>query len=79
MWTGDVPEYLAHLLTCRVFRNLLSQSPQSLQDMQAGDMMERDATIWTTSDINAYHEAREHGDLQLHFLDNDQLVSSTMV
>ena len=62
VWTGDVSEYLSHLSTCRVFRNLLSQRHQSLQDIQDGDMMERD--------INAYHEEREHGDLQLQFLDN---------
>ena len=42
-------------------------------------MMERDATIWTTSDINAYHKARKHGDLEPHLLDNGRLVSSTMV
>ena len=63
MWTGNVPEYLAHLSTCRIFRNLLSQRHQSLQDMQNGDVMEQEDTIWTTSDVNAYHEARKHGDL----------------
>ena len=74
-----MPEYLAHLGTCRIFGNLLSQRHQSLQDMQDGDMMEQDATIWTTSGINAYHEACKHGDLQLHLLNNSRLVSSTMV
>ena len=32
-----------------------------------------------TSDVNAYHKARERGNLQLHLLDNGRLVSSTMV
>ena len=79
VWTGDVLEYLAHLSTCCVFRNLLSQRHQSLQDIQDDNIMKRDATIWTTSDINAYHEAHGHSNLQLHFLDNGRLVSRTMV
>ena len=32
-----------------------------------------------TSDVNAYHKARERGNLQLHLLNNGRLVLSTMV
>ena len=41
--------------------------------------MEQEVSIWTTSDVNAYHEARARGDLQLHLLNNGRLASNTMV
>ena len=41
--------------------------------------MEQDNSIWTMSDVNAYHEAGTCGDMQLVLLSNVCLVSSTMV
>ena len=81
MWTGNVPEYLTHLnlSTCRVFRDILIQGPQNLQNIQDNNKMERDDSIWTTSDISAYHKACTCGDMQLTLLSNGRLVSSTML
>ena len=47
--------------------------------MQGDDKMERDDSIWTTSDVNAYHEACTCGDIQLTFLSNGRLVLGTML
>ena len=47
--------------------------------MQGDDMVEQEDSIWTTSDVNAYHEACACGNLQLTLLENGRLVSSTML
>ena len=73
-WTGGVPEYLTHF-----FLSLLVQRHQSLQNIQEGNATEQEVSIWTTSDVNAYHKARARGNLQLHLLNNGRLVSSTVV
>ena len=78
MWTGGVTEYLKHLSTCRAFRHILAQGPRKLLDMQDGDKVERDESIWTTSDVNAYHEASENGNMHLTLLPNSRLVSINM-
>ena len=46
--------------------------------MQDGDKVQRDDSIWTTSDVNAYHKASANGDLHLMLLPNSRLVSSNM-
>ena len=47
--------------------------------MHDKDKVTRDDSIWTTSDVNAYHEASTYGDMQLTLLSNGRLVSSTMM
>ena len=67
VWTGDVPEYLTRLNTCRVFRSFAAPRQQRPRS---------DACVWTTSDVNAYHEARDGLESELHVLENGRLVSS---
>ena len=45
IWTGDLPEYLKHLSTCRAFRNILAQGPQNLLGMQDKDKVNQDYSI----------------------------------
>ena len=79
MWTGDVPGYFKHLSTCRAFRDILVQGPWNLLGMHDKDKVTRDDSIWTTSDVNAYHEASTFGDMHLTLLLNGRPVSSTMM
>ena len=46
--------------------------------MQDKDKVKRDDSIWTTSDVNAYHKASKNGNMQLTLLSNGRLVLSTM-
>ena len=46
--------------------------------MQDEDKVKRDDSIWTTSDVNAYHKASKNGNMQLTLLSNGRLVLSTM-
>ena len=79
MWTDNVPECLKYLSTCRAFRDILVQGPQNLRNRQDNNKVERDESIWMTSDVNAYHEAGTCGDMQLTLLSNGRLVLSTMI
>ena len=47
--------------------------------MQDDDKVEQDNSIWTMSDVNAYHEAGTDGNMQLTLLSNGHLMSSTMI
>ena len=79
VWTGDVSAYFRHLSTCRAFRNICAHGPHNLRGMRDSDKVGQDDSIWTTIDINAYHEASALGVLSLTLLPRGRLVSSTMV
>ena len=47
--------------------------------MRDSDKVGQDNSIWTTTDINTYHEASARGNLLLMLIPNGRLVMSTMV
>ena len=47
--------------------------------MRNSNTVRQDDSIWTTTDVNACHEASTCGDLHLMLLPNGLLVSSTMM
>ena len=79
MWTGDVLVYLRHLITCRAFQDIRAHGPQNFRGMRDSNKFGQDNSIWTTTDINAYHEASARGDLRLTLPPSGRLVSRTMV
>ena len=73
-----MPEHLKHLSACRAFRHVLAHGPRNLYDLHDGDKVQRDDSIWSTSDVNTYLEASAIGDLHLMLLANNRLVFSNM-
>ena len=79
MWIGDVPAYLRHLSTCRVFRDIRAYGCHNLQDMRDTKKVGQDDSIWTSININAYYKASTLRDLSLTLLPSGRLVASSVM
>ena len=64
--------------TCQAFRYTIAHGHQNLHELQDGEKVRQDDSIWLISNVSVYLEAKVVGDLCLTMLANKHLVSSNM-